>query len=211
MSKQQFALLVSFWTAVGIGGSAVGAYASRDWQFGLGLLLIPFVMSIVGTMIALRSNEPIISLLGYALVAIPFGFMLGPVVAMYTVASVLKVFAVTTMITIVFGVVGAVIPDSLEGWGSALFGCLLILIIGGFAVPIAGLFGLPITTALSVLDWCGVIVFTGLVIFDWNRAMRVERTHDNAIDCALAIYLDWVNLFIRLLSIMGTRTSSSDD
>ncbi len=35
--------------------------------------------------------------------------------------------------------------------------------------------------------------------------MRVERTHDNAIDCAVAVYLDFANLFIRLLSLFGAR------
>lgn len=207
MSKNLFAFMVSMWTATGIGASAVAAYYSQSWELTWPFLIGVLVVTILGVVIALRSENPVISLLGYALVAIPFGLMLGPVVAMYTAASVVRVFFVTTGIVVVLGIVGAVIPDSLEGWGSWLLGGLTLLIVGGFAVPIAGLFGFPIDHALTLLDWAAVAVFSGYVIYDWNRAMRVPYTNDNAIDCALAVYLDFINLFIRLLSLMGTKKS----
>lgn len=41
--------------------------------------------------------------------------------------------------------------------------------------------------------------------------MRVSRTHDNAIDCALAIYLDIVNLFIRLCCPVVENAKASWD
>jgi FtsH-binding integral membrane protein len=203
MSKGYFAFMVSLWTAVGIVASAVAAYFTQDmginWLFLIGVL----VVSVIGVIIALKSSNPVLSLLGYALVAIPFGMMLGPVVATYTTASVVKIFAITTVIVVGLGVVGAIIPDNLEGWGSWLFGGLTVLIVGSLFVPIAGFFGLPTDGALTILDWAGVILFSGYVIYDWNRAMRVPYTQDNAIDCALAVYLDFVNLFIRLLSLRG--------
>ena len=207
MSKNQFALMVSFWTAVGIVASAVAAYFAMSMTLNLVFLLVVLALGIAGVFIALSSNNPIASLFGYMLVAIPFGLMLGPVVALYTTVSVVKVLFVTTGIVVVLGIVGAVIPDSLEGWGSWLLGGLTILIVGGLAVPIAGFFGLPIGGALTLLDWFGVVIFSGYVIYDWNRAMRVPFTNDNAIDCALAVYLDFINLFIRLLQLTGTKKS----
>jgi FtsH-binding integral membrane protein len=38
--------------------------------------------------------------------------------------------------------------------------------------------------------------------------MRVPFTADNAIDCALAVYLDFINIFIRLLELSGTKKSN---
>lgn len=207
MSKNLFAFMVAAWTGMGIAASAVAANYTQDWNLTIWFLLGVLAVSIVGVVIALWSENPVLSLVGYALVAVPFGLMLGPVVALYTEASVVKVLLVTTGIVTLLGIVGAVIPDSLEGWGSWLFGGLVLLILGTFAVPIGGAFGLPISGALTLLDWAGVLLFSAYVIYDWNRAMRVPYTMDNAIDCALAVYLDFVNLFIRLLSLMGTKKS----
>jgi len=209
LSKNLFAFLVSFWTAIGLVASAISAYYTQNWKIGWEFLVIVLIVSILGVIISLKSNNPFISFIGYLMVAVPFGMMLGPVVAMYTTASVVRVLFITTTIVVVLGVVGAIIPDNLEGWGSYLFGGLILLLIGSFIVPIAGLFGIPIDHALTWMDWIGVLLFSGYVVFDWNRAMRVPFTMDNSIDCALAIYLDFVNIFIRLLRLTGT--SNSDD
>lgn len=207
VSKNLFAFMVALWTAIGIAVSAVAAYFTQEMALSLWFLLGVLALGIVGVIIALASKNPVISLVGYMMVAVPFGMMLGPVVAMYTIASVVRVFFVTTGIVVVLGIVGAVIPDSLEGWGSWLLGALTMLLIGYFVVPIASMFGLPIDRALTWMDWIGVLVFSGYVIYDWNRAMRVSYTMDNAIDCALAVYLDFINLFIRLLQLTGTKKS----
>jgi FtsH-binding integral membrane protein len=70
---------------------------------------------------------------------------------------------------------------------------------------ILGAFGVNIGGAMTVLDWIGVVLFSAYVIFDMNRAMRLPRTLDNSIDAAVAVYLDFANLFVRLLSLLGQR------
>lgn len=206
MSKNLFAFMLSFWTAAGIASSAVAAHLCANWHPGLlEILLLGLGVPIVGIIISIKSDNPVISLLGYAMVTIPFGMIVGPVVALYTAASVAKVFMITTGMVVVLGVAGAIYPKSLESWGIWLFGGLLILIFGQFGVMIAAAFGVNVGGAMTLFDWIGVVLFSGYVIYDLNRAMRVERTHDNAIDCAVAVYLDFANLFIRLLSLMGQR------
>jgi FtsH-binding integral membrane protein len=213
MSKNLYAFMVSGLTFLGIFASLGSAQITHNLKFqsgwGLaGFLIGVLAVALIGTTIAMKSNNPAVSFLGYMLVAIPFGLMLGPVVAQYTTASVVKVFFITTIIVAVLGVVGAVIPDNLEGFGSWLLAALLVLLVGYFIVPIAGYIGFNIGGALTVLDWVGVVIFSGMVVFDWNRAMHLPRTADNAIDSALAVYLDWFNIFIRLLSLTGQRTSN---
>ena len=206
MSKNLFAFLVSFWTAAGIASSAAAAHMTAAWHPGLlEILLLGLAVPIVGIIIAMKSDNPVFSLLGYAMVTIPFGMIAGPMIALYTAASVAKVFMITTGIVVTLGIIGAVYPKSLEGWGIWLFGGLLILIFGQFGVMIAAAFGVNVGGAMTWLDWAGVVLFSGYVIYDLNRAMRVERTHDNAIDCAVAVYLDFANLFLRLLSLLGQR------
>ncbi len=205
MSKRAFAMLLTFWTAFGIAASAVGAVVSYGWQPSWLLIIGTLVASIAGVIIALKSDNPVFSFLGYMMITIPFGLLLGPVVALYTTASVIKILFVTTGMVVGLGIVGAVWPRSLESWGAWLFGALLILLLGSVVTMIAGAFGVPVQGAMRLWDWVGVGLFSAYVIYDLNRAMRVERTHDNAIDCAVAVYLDFANLFIRLLSLFGAR------
>ncbi|MDX1974400.1 MAG: Bax inhibitor-1 family protein [Rickettsiales bacterium] len=227
ISRNQFVLLMGFFTFLGLGLTAVLAYFTTGWMhivpaveeggkatyawagpinfwlFWVGVL----VTSIIGIFIALGSDKPAVSLIGYALVAGPFGLLLGPVVGMYTAMSIVKVIIVTGGVTGVLTLIGAIIPESLENWGGWLFGGLLILLFGSLGVPLLGLLipGFPVQGALTFLDWVGVFLFSAYIIFDMNRAMRVPATVDNAIDCALALYLDIINLFIRLLEIMGQK------
>ena len=205
MSKRAFAIMLTFWTAFGIAASAVASYISYGWQPSWPLAIGALVAGIVGVIISLKSDNPVFSFLGYMLLAIPYGLLLGPVVAMYTTASVFKILLVTTGMVVGLGIVGAVWPRSLESWGAWLFGALLILLFGSLITVIAGAFGVQVQGAMRLWDWVGVGLFSAYVIYDLNRAMRVERTHDNAIDCAVAVYLDFANLFIRLLSLFGAR------
>ena len=57
------------------------------------------------------------------------------------------------------------------------------------------------------LDWIVALIFCGYIGYDWGRANQIPKTVDNAIDSAAALYMDIVNLFVRVLSIMG----DSDD
>lgn len=197
--------LVCFWTAFGIGSSAIAASLNQAWEFHWVIFLSLFVLSLIGTSVAMASDKPILSLIGYMMVTIPFGLMAGPIIATYTAASISKIFLVTTAMVVVLGIIGAIIPDSLESWASWLFGGLIVLLIGQFIIPFAGLFGLPIESALNIWDWVGIFLFGGYVIYDLNRAARLPYTVDNAIDSALAVYLDFANIFIRLLSLFGDK------
>ena len=207
MSRRTFVIMLTLWTALGIGLSAGAAFVSYDWGPSWLLVIGTLISGIVGVLIATRSNNPVFSLFGYLMIVIPFGLLTGPVVALYTTASVFKVLAITCGMVVALGIVGALWPGSLEHWGIWLFGALLVLLLGMFVIPVAGVFGVPIQGALRLWDWVAVALFSGYVIYDLNRAMRVERTHDNAIDCAVAIYLDFLNLFLHLLRLMGSPAS----
>ena len=212
MSRRLYLLLVCFWTTLGIVASAITSQISYGWDlrewniWGLiGFFLVTFVVAIGGTLIATASDNPLVSLLGYALVAGMFGVMVGPVLALYETSSILKVLFITGAVVIILGLVGALIPDDLSAWGLWLFGGLLFVIGATLVVPLMGFFGLPVEGAMTVVDWIALVVFGGLVIFDLNRAVRLPYTHDNAIDSAMAIYLDFLNIFLRILSLMGQK------
>lgn len=210
LSKNLYAFLVCFWTALGISFTGFIAWHTMladivmSWPLAIGVT----VVALAGVLISSFSNSPVISLMGYALIAGPFGILLGPVIAMHATVAIWKALFITSTVVIVLGMIGAAYPKSLESWSGPLLGALLILILGYFLIPIGAWFGLHLETGLMMWDWIGLIVFGALVIFDLNRAMRIPRTLNNSIDCAIALYLDFVNIFIRILSLTGNSSSN---
>jgi len=205
LGERVFVVMLTLWTAFGIGVSAWTSYICRSMVFSTLEVIGLVVLTFVGVLVSAATRHALMSLLGYMMIAIPFGMLLGPVLALYTTASLFKVFCLTGGITVLFGLIGAFIPSSLKGWGVWLMGGLMVLIFGMSFTTIAAYFGLPVEGTLKAWDWFAVVLFVGLIAFDFNRAMRVKRTMTNAIDCAVAIYLDFLNLFLHLLSLAGKR------
>ena len=58
-----------------------------------------------------------------------------------------------------------------------------------------------------VVSCCGVLVFAGLTAYDTQklRAIGEEGGEKHALLGALALYLDFINLFLFLLRFMGRR------
>ena len=96
----------------------------------------------------------------------------------------------------------------LTGWGSFLF-------MGLVGVVIASLVNLFLQSAMItwVTTYIGVFVFVGLTAYDTQKLKRIgeggfadgEAQKKAAILGALTLYLDFINLFLMLLRIMGNR------
>lgn len=210
ISSQQFYLLTAVWTLLGLAGTAITSYVARDlvvtWPVIIAVLLVQIVGIFIGSS-ATRENNVTLGVIGYALVALPAGLILGPLVSHFAAISVIKALVATGAMVAVFGLVGVLIPDSLSGWGSWITGLLIASLVGYLLVPLAGLFGVNGATALNVLDWITLFIFAGVVIYDFNMAKETPRTASNAMFTALGIYLDFVNIFIRLLRLFGSDSS----
>lgn len=213
MGRRAYLLAVTGFTAVGVAVSAMAAQwagstirlATMGGWGMLGFTLVLFLIALGATWVAASNTDPLISGVAFFVLAIAFGVLLSPVVALYTAASVAKILALTTMLVIGLGLIGAFIPQGLSSWGMPLLGLLLLLIVGQFGVLFLGMLGVPVTGAMTALDWLGLVLFSAMVIFDLNRALRIPYTLDNAIDSAMAVYLDFINIFIRLLSLFGQK------
>lgn len=205
MTRSTYSVLVCVFILIGMAMSAITALFTQGMYFPWWSLLIVLAITIGGSYLSIKAQNPILSFLGYVLIAVPFGAILGPVTAQYTSASIFSVFLVTMVLTIGLGIMGATTKADLSSWFPYLFGGLIVLLCGYFIVPITGLLGLPIKGALSWLDWIGVVLFGFLIVFDWNRAMRIPYTKKNALASAVSIYLDILNIFTRLLGQTGVK------
>ena len=63
----------------------------------------------------------------------------------------------------------------------------------------------------TITDWVVVGIMCMYIGYDWVRANSVQRTTTNAIAAASALYLDIINIFVRLLSILARSRSDRRD
>ena len=126
----------------------------------------------------------------------------------YTGASIAQVFFITAGTFGIVSAYGYVTKRDLTSIGNLLFMALIGLIVAS----IVNMF-----LQSSALEWIvtcvGVIIFVGLIAYDTQRIKRMaagigqdgEVQRKAAVLGALALYLDFINLFIRLLRIFGRR------
>ncbi|MCO4760254.1 MAG: Bax inhibitor-1/YccA family protein [Myxococcales bacterium] len=136
------------------------------------------------------------------------GLTLGVVVAMYTGASVARVFFITSGTFGAMAVIGATTKKDLTGMGS-------FLMMGVIAIIIASVVNLFL--ASSALDWTisvvGALIFAGLTAYDVQKFKAAgymgfatkREAGQGAIRGALNLYLDFINMFLFMLRLFGDR------
>jgi FtsH-binding integral membrane protein len=120
----------------------------------------------------------------------------------YTATSVASTLFITGGAFFGLSVYGTVTKRNLDGWRSFLF----IGLIGIILASIVNLF-LRSNAVEFVMSCAGVLIFAGLTAYDTQklRALGEQGEERHALVGALALYLDFVNLFLFLLRFMGRR------
>jgi FtsH-binding integral membrane protein len=136
------------------------------------------------------------------------GLTLSSIFLVYTTGSIASAFFASGGTFAAAGIYGAVTKKDLTSFGGFLFMALIGLVIATVVNLFVHSSGLTL-----VLSYVGVFVFIGLTAFD---VQKLKAWHQNgvegggadralAIGGALTLYLDFINLFIYMLRIMGDR------
>lgn len=163
----------------------------------VGLILLGLVLPIAGCFMAMSDNFGI-SFVGYNMITLPFGLVLGPVLNQYAPDVVQNAALLTAMITAVMGLAGVTFPNFFRSIGSALF----IALIGLVVVRIIAIF-VPALNSFGVIDYIAACIFSLYIGYDMFRATEATRSVGSALKIAVSLYLDIINLFTSLLSILG--------
>jgi FtsH-binding integral membrane protein len=158
-----------------------------------------FISAFTGMMIYTRSDKPLFSFLGYNLVVIPIGILLVPILSQFDSNLIQRALAATGAVTTTMMMLGGAYPKFFLSMGRVLGLALILAILFEVGMMFFG-GGSP-----NFMDWVIAIIFCGYIGFDWARANMIPKTLDNAIDSAAALYLDIINLFLRILSILSRR------
>ena len=158
-----------------------------------------FASCFFGLYLFSSSESPLVSFIGYNFVVVPFGLIINLAVSRYNPSLVLEAIQITGGVTLIMMVLGTLFPRFFE----KIAGALTIALIAVIIVELIGMF--IFKTHHGIIDWIVVVIFCGYIGYDWGRANSIPKTVDNAVDSAASLYIDIINLFLRILRILGRR------
>jgi FtsH-binding integral membrane protein len=214
---------VFMWMGVALGISAITAYVFgtdmsymqylRNTDTG-GLSGLGYVVMFAPLGLVLLMSFGINKLSSTALIAVflvysvLMGMSLSFIFMLYTQASIYGVFFASAAMFGVMALLGYTTKTDLTKFGS-------IMIMALIGIVIAGLINMFLrSSGLSyIISFISVIVFTGLTAYDVQKIKEIggqvehgtEATAKMSIMGALTLYLDFINLFLALLRLFGSR------
>lgn len=146
----------------------------------------------------------------FVLFSVLLGASLSSIFLIYTSASIMKTFLITSGMFGTMAVVGYTTKTDLTKFGSIMFMGLIGIIIAS----VVNMF-MRSGTMDYIISFIGVLVFTGLTAYDVQKLKRIgsqvgmedEGTRKITIMGALTLYLDFINLFLFLLRFFGNRNN----
>lgn len=151
----------------------------------------------------MKASTAILAFLGYAGLT---GVTLSGLLAIYSTDAIVSAFGISAGMFASLSLYGFVTKKNLSAWGSFLFmglvGILLIGVVNFFVQSNALWF---------VFNIAGVLIFAGLTAYDTQKikemfylqAQGAEVATKGAIMGALRLYLDFINLFLIILRLVG--------
>ncbi len=174
--------------------------------FGWIAIIAPFILIFAMGHAINKANSQLAGALFWAFSAL-LGLSMGNIFLAYTGASIAQTFLVTAGAFVGLSIYGNATKRDLSGWRSFLIMGLVGLIIAAIANIFMGS-----SQTQFVISVIGVFLFSGFTIYDTNRlklmynqAQTPDQRQSLAIAGALALYIDFINLFQSLLYLLNDR------
>jgi len=186
--------------------AAVGAYLGSGPLF---LLVAPnmmlfFVLQIglifFASFAARKPGINIIALFSFTTVS---GLTLGPMLMSVGPTIAAEAFALTAITFVSLSLYVVISKKDFSFMSGFLMAGLIVIVVGG----LLNIFFIQSGMMHFVMSGASVLLFSGFILYDTSNILRYYGT-DEHVSATLALYLDVLNLFIALLSILGIM---SDD
>jgi hypothetical protein len=206
------------WMTAGLGLTALAAIFTLSSPtllqaiFGNRLVFYALIIAELGLVIGLSAAINRISAgtakMMFLLYSALSGVTFSAIFLVYTESSIASTFFVAAGTFGAMSLYGMVTRRDLTGWGSFLF-------MGLIGIIIASVVNIFLQSAMVtwVVSCVGVLVFVGLTAYDTQKLKRMaaagfaddEARQKATILGALTLYLDFINLFLMMLRLMGNR------
>lgn len=206
------------WMTAGLSLTAFTAYSIYDKQdlfkaifqnrilfFGI---IIAQVLLAIGLSALINKISYFFAAIGFITYSALVGVTLSVIFAIYQIQSIYMVFGLTAGIFLIMALYGYFTKADLTSIGNLL----LMLLLGIILCSVVNIF-VHSQMFDFVISFISVIVFTGLIAYDVQKIKYLAHEMQNhnesmskiAIIGALTIYLDFINLFLNLLNLLGKR------
>lgn len=180
-------------------------FSSKIVFFGLMILQLGLVVWLSARIQHMSASTATMIFLGYAALT---GLTLSAIFLAYTAASLASTFFVAGGMFAATGAYGYLTKRDLTGFGSFLF----MGLIGMVLASIVNIF-LNNSTIYWITTYIGIFIFVGLTAYDTQKIKTMslaslqgsDTEQRAAVMGALTLYLDFINLFLLLLRVMGRR------
>ncbi len=210
---------VYWWMTVGLGVTAFSAYyvlnSPQLLQTIFSNSYIPIILIVaqlglvIGLSAAIQKMSAMMATALFVLYSALTGITFSSIFLVYTASSITSAFAVTAGTFLAMSIYGTVTKRDLTGMGS-------FLLMGLFGIIIAMIVNIFLQNSMMEFVICclGVVIFTGLTAYDTQKLRQFgeEAPLDDAtavrrgvILGALTLYLDFINLFLMMLRLLGNR------
>jgi FtsH-binding integral membrane protein len=181
-------------------------FGNRAVFFGLIIFELGLVFGLSWGLTRMTASMAVGAFLLYAAVN---GITMAAIFLVYTSESIASTFLVTGGTFAAMSIYGYTTKRDLSSWGNLLFMGLIGLIIAS----VVNIF-LQSNALGWVVTYAGILIFVGLTAYDTQKIKEMsaridardgENFQKMAIMGALRLYLDFINLFLYLLRILGKR------
>lgn len=202
------ALVITGFTAYAVATSPGLLMAIVGNRFVLLGLIVAELALVVGISGAINRLSLAVATLMFVLYSVINGATLSVVFLAFTMSSITSVFFITAGTFATMALVGYTTKKDLTSMGRMLFMALIGLVIATVVNMFMRSSGLDM-----ILNYVGVLVFVGLTAYDTQKIKEQlmmagdagEAWQKMALVGALTLYLDFINLFLYLLRILGKR------
>lgn len=211
--KNDFIPKTFFWMFLGLLGTAIVAwYTYSSGLFinilandAFGILLIAEIVVVLLFSFLFRKLSPTAVGILYFIYAAINGVTMSTIFVVFELNSIILLFVASSILFGGLALYGYKTSKDLSNWRTLLFGTLLI----GLIVSLVNLF-IKNSMLDIILDWVILLVFFGITVYDMNKIkqLSLDENLDKSklhIYGAMELYLDFINIFLRILSIFGKR------
>ena len=202
------ALVITGITAYGVANSPsllTMLYSNQIVFWGLIIAEFALVFTISGMINRISLTTATLLFILYSVLN---GAVLSSVFIVYTMSSIGQVFFITAATFGVMAFIGYTTKTDLSSMGKILFMALIGIIIATVVNIFVGS-----TMLQTIVSYAGVLIFVGLTAYDSQKIKQMLYDQDAndsgaqklALIGALTLYLYFINLFIYLLRILGSR------
>lgn len=218
LENARFIQKVYSWMTIGLLLTAIVAYfvsvtpEARNLIFSSRWVFYALLIAELGAVIYLsamiskmRASTATFVFLGYSVLS---GVTFSAIFLAFTLSSIGMTFAITAGMFGIMSLYGYVTKTDLTTVGNIAF----MGLIGIILASLVNLF-FQNSTADWIITYVGIIVFVALTAYDTQKIKQyniignegTEEDHKESIMGALTLYLDFVNLFLKLLNLFGKR------